>query len=392
MGFISFLKLLTYFSNVLSWPSFSFLYPLFASIRAIETDEEYHYQKCLKYWVVFSIATIFECTFAKILVWLSLWPFVKGITAVMLAVPSFAGASYVYTHYISPHIAMESSLHETSPIPNAKGCLEISNGILCKALLHNRDDEELEKLITYEDATDTICTIRNVLSSPRNIKQGQRETHLKGKKHRTKEEELKRKRLVESKEASIPLTWDIYEKLTNFINPGTNPSRWSVWVKPEFGWIKLNTDGSIDRDNSSFGGVLRDYLANPICAYHSRAPGDDIFLAELWAIWRGLVLCLGLGIEAIWVESDSMSVVKTINKQQPYPIKASSCLEHIWVLLNKFEKQIVSHAWRESNKAADYLSRLDILGSDIVLWPGDFPTELCKIIQEDASGRKYYRR
>lgn len=182
------------------------------------------------------------------------------------------------------------------------------------------------------------------------------------------------------------------ETWCNVLTPVARSIRWYSWKRPEFGWTKLNTDGSIDRENASFGGLLRDHNGDPICAYVSKSNQNNVFLVELWAVWRGLILASGLSIKTIWVESDSMSVVKTINREQPYCSRVGSCLNQIWLLLKKFEKYRVSHTWRETNKAADYLSRMDLSESDVVLRTADFPNGLCSIIKDDAEGRMYRRR
>jgi ribonuclease HI len=164
------------------------------------------------------------------------------------------------------------------------------------------------------------------------------------------------------------------------------------WKKPDFGWTKLNTDGSITPKRSGFGGLLRDHMGDPICAFASNARGDDIFLVELWAIESGLRLALDMGTNVIWVESDSLSAVKSINNDQPFSQKAASCLKNIWELLRKFEKHKVSHAWRETNRAADYLAKMVLFEKDyMVLLPHDFPSGLHKIIKDDSEEKIYCR-
>jgi len=224
--------------------------------------------------------------------------------------------------------------------------------------------------------------------------------HLNGKKHKDKEKELrvefhktKSTRMLSSTQKRIK-GLDLIRNLNqiaNILNPVSRSIRWCKWKKPEFGWTKLNTDGSINRDTASFGGLLRDHRGEPICAFVSKVPQGDVFLVELWAIWRGLVLCGGLGIKAIWVESDSLSVVKTVNRKQCCP-KAYGYLKEIWTLLKKFDKCQISHSWRETNRAADHLAKMVVLGNDVVLWPVDFPPTLCSIIEDDARGKKYLRR
>lgn len=217
--------------------------------------------------------------------------------------------------------------------------------------------------------------------------------HLLGKKHKAKQAEVKKFPMKSESKSSTKLKKNsetvFFQKLNQILMlKSIRPCRWK---KPEFGWTKLNTDGSVDRENAGFGGLLRDYKGDPICAFVSKAPGDDIFFVELWAIWRGLVLAANIGIKVIWVESDSMSAVKTINREQPLSPKVAICLKHIWKLLGKFKKHKVSHSWRETNRAADHLAKMAVLGSDVVLWPANFPRSLCNIIKDDAQGKIYYR-
>ncbi|GMI94861.1 hypothetical protein HRI_003155400 [Hibiscus trionum] len=114
-------------------------------------------------------------------------------------------------------------------------------------------------------------------------------------------------------------------------------------------------------------------------------------MVELSAIWRGLHLALSLGIRTIWIESDSLSVVKTINGQQPGGPSSGCYLSKIRKLLAHFDGCRVTHTWREANKAADYVSRMDVGLKDVVFWPTDFPDMLHDIIKDDVQGKIYFR-
>lgn len=226
--------------------------------------------------------------------------------------------------------------------------------------------------------------------------------HLQGKKHKANGDNLSVELSITESSYMSPsiasshkrtrgmLLLKNLDQISNLL-PVSRTVGWCAWIKPNFGWTKLNTDGSIQKGNASFGGILRDYRGEPSCAFVSKVPQGDIFLVELWAIWRGLVLAWGQGVKVIWVESDSMSVVRTINREQPSGPKAYRCLKCIWILLSKFDNYKVSHAWRETNRAADYLAKMVIRGNDVVLWPDDFPDRLCSIIKKDAKGKKYLR-
>ncbi|KAK8480522.1 hypothetical protein V6N11_037882 [Hibiscus sabdariffa] len=406
---LGFLELFANIFTLLCWPPFTLIYPLFASIRIVESNSSLKNQQCLTYWVLFASITMVELALGNILKGLPSWLYAKGVATILLVTPCFGGASYVFNSFITPFFIEKT--WDIMFFPKKKGTLlRTPDGIFDDAdssTLMNGPDSE-KRIATKGNFnlsngnTEVICTPKRVqnewscvlclisTSSENCLKE-----HLRGKKHKAKEYEFRVGELpwretcmsssVPKKAESVIFVGKLnFDRLSGFLKPVTRSIRWCKWKKPEIGCIKLNTDGSVNVENSSFGGLFRDHKGEPLCAFVSKAPQDDTFLVELWAIWRGLVLALGLEIKVIWVESDSKSVVKTINREQPYSAKSSRCLNQIWKLLAKFEKYRITHSWRETNKAADHLSRMCVRENDIVLWPADFPDILHNIIKDDA--------
>ncbi|XP_030512235.1 HVA22-like protein c [Rhodamnia argentea] len=102
MGSGNFLQVVANNFDVLALPLVTLVYPLYASIKAIETKSRTDDQQWLTYWVLYSLITLFELTFAKLLEWFPIWPYAKLIFACWLVLPHFNGAAYVYKHYIRP--------------------------------------------------------------------------------------------------------------------------------------------------------------------------------------------------------------------------------------------------------------------------------------------------
>nr|CAB3448114.1 unnamed protein product [Digitaria exilis]CAB3504568.1 unnamed protein product [Digitaria exilis] len=125
----SFLKVLVNNLDVLAGnPLFVFLcrpvvslaYPLYASVRAIETKSAVDDQQWLTYWVLYSFITLFELTFAPVLEWssraewlclilaqfcrLPFWSYAKLFFNCWLVLPQFNGAAHVYEHFVRPMI------------------------------------------------------------------------------------------------------------------------------------------------------------------------------------------------------------------------------------------------------------------------------------------------
>ncbi|XP_062018895.1 uncharacterized protein LOC133735504 isoform X2 [Rosa rugosa] len=96
--------------DVLAWPLFALVYPLYSSVRAIETNSITDTQKINTYWVVFSLILLFEHAFMKLLEWFLLWPYIKLLIVFFLVMPRFDGALYVYQHLIRPCLSMDPQI------------------------------------------------------------------------------------------------------------------------------------------------------------------------------------------------------------------------------------------------------------------------------------------
>ncbi|KAL6605907.1 hypothetical protein ACP70R_041560 [Stipagrostis hirtigluma subsp. patula] len=84
MGSGSFLKVVAKNFDVLAGPLISLAYPLYASVRAIETKNPVDDQQWLTYW------------------WLPFWSYAKLFFNCWLVLPWFNGAAYVYDHFVRP--------------------------------------------------------------------------------------------------------------------------------------------------------------------------------------------------------------------------------------------------------------------------------------------------
>ncbi|KAJ1413531.1 Ribonuclease H-like superfamily [Sesbania bispinosa] len=82
------------------------------------------------------------------------------------------------------------------------------------------------------------------------------------------------------------------------------------------GWIKFNVDGSVKLDSkkAGCGGVMRDHNGNWLGGFSCNIGFSGVFMAEL----RGIISALHIAWERrflkVWIESDSLTAMKLINK------------------------------------------------------------------------------
>ncbi|KAL3614163.1 hypothetical protein CASFOL_042237 [Castilleja foliolosa] len=84
---------LTNFIQIFFRPVIALGFPLFASIRAIETGSLFHMRKLVTYWILFSLISLFEYAFVKIIEWIPFWSCIKLVVIFWLVIPHFHGLS-----------------------------------------------------------------------------------------------------------------------------------------------------------------------------------------------------------------------------------------------------------------------------------------------------------
>ncbi|KAF5191508.1 hypothetical protein FRX31_018908 [Thalictrum thalictroides] len=79
------------------------------------------------------------------------------------------------------------------------------------------------------------------------------------------------------------------------------------------GIVKLNSDGAVRDSGNGFGGLLRNWEGEVLCAYSSNDICNSVFHQELNAVHQGLKLALFSNVRSLEVASDSLSVTRAIN-------------------------------------------------------------------------------
>ncbi|KAF8390675.1 hypothetical protein HHK36_025202 [Tetracentron sinense] len=103
--------LLTYV-HTLAGPLVMLMYPLYASIRAIESTSKVDDEQWLAYWIVYSFLTLVEMVFEPVLAWIPIWYEVKLGLIVWLALPQFRGAAFIYERYVREQLKKYSGRYE----------------------------------------------------------------------------------------------------------------------------------------------------------------------------------------------------------------------------------------------------------------------------------------
>jgi receptor expression-enhancing protein 5/6 len=91
-------------SNALAGPIVMLLYPLYASVMAIESPFKEDDQQWLTYWVLYSLVSLVEMAAWPVIAWIPFYSTIKLLIASWLVLPQFRGGIILYEKFVRPHV------------------------------------------------------------------------------------------------------------------------------------------------------------------------------------------------------------------------------------------------------------------------------------------------
>ena len=88
----------------LAGPVMMLLYPLYASIMAIESPYKEDDQQWLTYWVLYSLVSLMEMAAGPVIAWIPFYTTFKLVIASWLVLPQFRGGIILYERFVSPYL------------------------------------------------------------------------------------------------------------------------------------------------------------------------------------------------------------------------------------------------------------------------------------------------
>lgn len=130
-----------------------------------------------------------------------------------------------------------------------------------------------------------------------------------------------------------------------------------VWEGPIFQPYCLSTNGGSEDGFVSGGRVIRKWIGDHVSNFFTFYGEGTNNYAEIRALLEGVLYCHLLGIYEFKIQSDSLLLVKALNRKGNIPYR----LRKWWQLLEKLlraSKCTFKHVYRELNQVADWLANL----------------------------------
>lgn len=134
-------------------------------------------------------------------------------------------------------------------------------------------------------------------------------------------------------------------------------------------------------------GLLFKIFSGAIVARSFHLVGQSVPLVELRGAWEGCRCAISeLKASRVWLEGDAIGVIYWLSSKCKVGGYAEGLVRDTTSWLNRVEALKVSYILREGNSHADYMAKGGLMGQSMQFTMSKLPTELLKIVSEDAQG------
>ncbi|CAL9226749.1 unnamed protein product [Arabidopsis halleri] len=94
-------------------PIVMLLYPLYASVIAMESTTKVDDEQWLAYWIIYSFLSLTELILQSLIEWIPIWYTVKLVFVAWLVLPQFQGAAFIYNRVVREQFKKHGVLRST---------------------------------------------------------------------------------------------------------------------------------------------------------------------------------------------------------------------------------------------------------------------------------------
>ena len=166
------------------------------------------------------------------------------------------------------------------------------------------------------------------------------------------------------------------------------------WEKPAIGWRKLNSDGSSlgNPGRAGGGGLIQDEEGNWVLGYSRQIDITLSFIAELWALRDGFMLCVDRNFSTVMVEMDAKVIIEVLNNPNNTNLIISSIADDCRKLASQIPRIRFDHCYREANRSANTLARMGAQQSSSFCLYTSPPEDVIPLLEFDNSDLYVNRR
>lgn len=137
-----------------------------------------------------------------------------------------------------------------------------------------------------------------------------------------------------------------------------------IWIPLSPNWIKCNTDGSTNSNQSSCGGIFKDSNSDFLLCFGENTGLGNALHAEIFGAIRAIELADSHNWKNLWLEVDSQFVLKN-HSLVPWKLRNRwmNC-----IMLTSKMNFLARHIYREGNQCADTLASAGFNVPNLIVW------------------------
>lgn len=190
----------------------------------------------------------------------------------------------------------------------------------------------------------------------------------------------------------LELTHPLHSPFPNQSSGRRRKTHWVAWRKPQRESIKINFDGSKTFHGAGGGFIIRNWEGRFIQAASFSLGGASVLVAEATAMRNGIKAALQAGFTDIHIEGDNKILIQAVQGHIQVPWEIQVLIQDIHTFLQHCNTVIVTHIFRQGNRAANWLAKYGVSLLSTMVWNVVPHRDLSLILYEDNLGRPLERR
>ena len=110
------------------------------------------------------------------------------------------------------------------------------------------------------------------------------------------------------------------------------------------------------------------------------------FVAELWGLRDGLMVCKNMQLNAVNVQIDAMAVVQLLTRSTNNNLSVLPLIDDCKKLISQIPHVQIMHCYREANSCADSLASIGTVQERSFILYQDPPVDLLELLSSDRDG------
>jgi len=150
--------------------------------------------------------------------------------------------------------------------------------------------------------------------------------------------------------------------------------------------------GSENSQGAAGGFLIRDWTGRFLQAASFNLGAMSVLVAEATTMRNRIKAAVQAGFTDIHIKGNNRILIQAVQRKVQVPWEIQVLVQDITTFLNRFNKVIINHIFRQGHSTTDWLAKFGLSIHSTNVWNVVLPRDLRRVLFEDNLGRTLKRR